>query len=143
MKAPEITPSITLPVRRKERSLSSLVVSTPRVSTQSGMTGRRSKSIVRKSVRSSFSIEKLVKKDGDSQEDHPESSSSPETLNKFTQTVRQVMFSVSRAPNYFLQSFDMFCLLQSSLFPEKKLYFYSYNSAEFFPCRAVCAFFTR
>lgn len=92
VKAPEIPPSVTLPVRRKERSLSSLVVSTPRVSTQSGMTGRRSKSIARKSLRgSSFSIEKPVKKEEDSGEDRPESSSSPETLNKFTQNSRQVM----------------------------------------------------
>lgn len=88
VKAPEIAPSITLPVRRKERSLSSLVVITPRVSAQTGMTGRRSKS-ARKPLRSSFSIEKLVKKEEDSQEDRPESSSSPETLNKFTQTIRQ------------------------------------------------------
>nr|XP_027095624.1 E3 ubiquitin protein ligase DRIP2 isoform X1 [Coffea arabica] len=90
VKAPEIPPSVTLPVRRKERSLSSLVVSTPRVSAQSGMTGRRSKSIARKSLRgSSFSIEKPVKKEEDSGEDRPESSSSPETLNKFTQNIRQ------------------------------------------------------
>ncbi|CAI9107704.1 OLC1v1007130C1 [Oldenlandia corymbosa var. corymbosa] len=89
VKAPEIPPSITLPVRRKERSLSSLVVSTPRVSTQSGMTGRRSKSIARKSLRgSSFSIEKPVKKEEVSEE-HPESSGSPETLNKFAQNFRQ------------------------------------------------------
>lgn len=95
MKAPEIAPSVTLPARRKERSLSSLVVITPRVSAQAGMTGRRSKS-ARKPLRSSFSIEKLVKKEEDSQEDHPESSSSPETLNKFTQTIRQVTCSVAK-----------------------------------------------
>ncbi|KAL3517646.1 hypothetical protein ACH5RR_020235 [Cinchona calisaya] len=90
VKAPEIPSSVTLPVRRKERSLSSLVVSTPRVSTQSGMTGRRSKSIARKSLRgSSFSIEKPVKKEEDSSGDHPESFSSPGTQNKFTQNIRQ------------------------------------------------------
>ncbi|KAL3531269.1 hypothetical protein ACH5RR_010591 [Cinchona calisaya] len=89
VKAPEIPPSVTLPARRKERSLLSLGVSTPRVSTQSGMTGRRSKSIARKSLRgSSFSIEKPVKEE-DSAEDRPESSSSPEKLNKFSQNIRQ------------------------------------------------------
>ncbi|KAK9281202.1 hypothetical protein L1049_004097 [Liquidambar formosana] len=92
VKAPEAVPSVTLPVRRKERSLSSLVVSTPRVSTQTTMTGRRTKAVARKSSAlrgSSFSIEKPIKKEEDSVEDHPESSSSPETLNKFTQNVRQ------------------------------------------------------
>ncbi|KAI3449722.1 hypothetical protein Pfo_006387 [Paulownia fortunei] len=90
VKAPEVLSPVTLPAKRKERSLSSLVVSTPRVSTQSGMTGRRSKSIARKASRgSSFTIEKPVKKEEDSMEDHPESSSSPETLNKFTQNTRQ------------------------------------------------------
>ncbi|KAL0389434.1 UNVERIFIED_CONTAM: E3 ubiquitin protein ligase DRIP2 [Sesamum calycinum] len=54
------------------------------------MTGRRSKSIARKASKgSSFTIEKPVKKEDDSLEDHPESSSSPETLNKFTQSTRQ------------------------------------------------------
>nr|GMD18628.1 E3 ubiquitin protein ligase DRIP2-like [Ipomoea batatas] len=88
--APEVVPSVMLPVKRKERSLSSLVVNTPRVSTQSGMTGRRSKSVARKSLRgSSFSIEKPMKKEEANIEDQPESSNSPETLNKFTQNVRQ------------------------------------------------------
>ncbi|KAK4344789.1 hypothetical protein RND71_034965 [Anisodus tanguticus] len=87
--APEIVPSVELPVRRKEISLSSLVVSTPRVSTQTGMTGRRSKSVARKTLRgSTFSIEKPLKKEEGSGEDHLDSSSSPETLNKFTQNIR-------------------------------------------------------
>lgn len=91
MKAPEVVPSVTLPVRRKERSLSSLVVSTPRVSSQSGMTGRRSKSIARKPLRGpTFSVEKLINKEEGSAEDQPENSTSPETLDKFTQNVRQV-----------------------------------------------------
>ncbi|KAG6403028.1 hypothetical protein SASPL_135243 [Salvia splendens] len=51
VRAPEVVSPVTSPVKRKERSLSSLVVSTPRVSTQSGMTGRRSKSITRKASR--------------------------------------------------------------------------------------------
>ncbi|GFP99581.1 E3 ubiquitin protein ligase drip2 [Phtheirospermum japonicum] len=85
--APEIVTPIVLPAKRKERSLSSLVVSTPRVSPHTGMTGRRSKSTARKASKgSSFTIEKPVKNIVD---DHPESSSSPETLNKFTQHSRQ------------------------------------------------------
>ncbi|KAL8530395.1 hypothetical protein ACS0TY_007435 [Phlomoides rotata] len=90
VKAPEVASPVTLPAKRKERSLSSLVVSTPRVSTQSGMTGRRSKSIARKAARgSSFTIEKPVKKEEDSMEDHRESSSSPEALDKFSQNMKQ------------------------------------------------------
>uniref|UniRef100_A0A7N0SVM4 E3 ubiquitin protein ligase DRIP2 n=1 Tax=Kalanchoe fedtschenkoi TaxID=63787 RepID=A0A7N0SVM4_KALFE len=44
VKAPEVTvPSISLPLKRKERSLSSLVVSTPKVSVQTNLIGRRTK----------------------------------------------------------------------------------------------------
>ena len=91
--APEVVPSTTLPARRKERSLSSLVVSTPRVSTQTSMTGRRSRAVARKAAAlqgSRFSIEKLIKKEEDSVQDHPESSSSPEISNKFPQNNGQV-----------------------------------------------------
>ncbi|KAI4301159.1 hypothetical protein L6164_034466 [Bauhinia variegata] len=86
-KAPEVAPSVTLPARRKERSLSSLVVSTPRVSAQATMTGRRTKPTRKASGlrASTFSIEKTIKKEEESVEDHPESSSSPDILNKFTQ----------------------------------------------------------
>ncbi|PPS02791.1 hypothetical protein GOBAR_AA17872 [Gossypium barbadense] len=91
-KPPEVLPPITMPTRRKERSLSSLVVNAPKVSTQTTMTGRRTKAVARKagSLRgSSFSVEKPVKRERDSVEDHKESASSPETLNKFTQNKRQ------------------------------------------------------
>ncbi|KAL3644934.1 hypothetical protein CASFOL_010114 [Castilleja foliolosa] len=96
VQAPEIVPpvSIMLPAKRKERSLSSLVVSTPRVSssTQIGMTGRRSKSTARKAPRgSSFTIERalVVRRDEESMDEQPESSSSPDTLKNFTQNTRQ------------------------------------------------------
>ncbi|XP_042513522.1 E3 ubiquitin protein ligase DRIP2 [Macadamia integrifolia] len=92
VKAPEVVPSISLPVRRKERSLSSLVVSTPRVSAQTGLTGRRTKAVARKSNAlrgSSFTIEDPVRKEEDATEDRPGSSSSPETLNKIFQNRRQ------------------------------------------------------
>ncbi|KAF3436210.1 hypothetical protein FNV43_RR23302 [Rhamnella rubrinervis] len=64
VKAPEVVAAVTIPVRRKERSLSSLVVSTPRVSNHTTMTGRRTKAVARKAaVRgSSFSVEKLLRK---------------------------------------------------------------------------------
>ncbi|XAR61139.1 hypothetical protein NMG60_11034762 [Bertholletia excelsa] len=91
MMAPEATPSVMLPARRKERSLSSLVVCTPRVSAQTALTGRRSKAIARKASAlrgSSFPAEKPVKKEG-SVEDHPDSSSSPETPTKFPHNIRQ------------------------------------------------------
>ncbi|KAH6755420.1 DREB2A-interacting protein 2 [Perilla frutescens var. hirtella] len=89
VKTPEVVAPITLPAKRKERSLSSLVVSTPRISTQSGMTGRRSKSITRKASRGSVTIEKPVKKKDNSMEGQHESSSSPEMLNRSTQNTRQ------------------------------------------------------
>lgn len=87
VKAPEIVTPVVLPAKRKERSLSSLVVSTPRVSTQAGMTGRRSKSIARKASRgSSFTVEKPVM---NSVDDQSESSSSQEMLIKSTHNNRQ------------------------------------------------------
>ncbi|OIT06927.1 PREDICTED: E3 ubiquitin protein ligase DRIP2-like [Nicotiana attenuata] len=89
VKAPEIVPSVALPVRRKERSLSSLVVSTPRVSTQTGMRGKRSKSAARKVLPgSTFPVERPIKNEEDSGEE-PDSSSSPETLKRFAQNKRQ------------------------------------------------------
>lgn len=97
MKAPESVPSTTLPIRRKERSLSQLVVNTPKVSSQTTMTGKRTKATARKASAlqgSNFSIEKAVKKEEDSAGDRPESSSSPETLSKFAQNIRQVMKSI-------------------------------------------------
>ncbi|CAN4113679.1 unnamed protein product [Withania somnifera] len=89
VKEPEIVPSVTLPVRRKERSLSSLDVSTPRVSMHTGMTGRRSKSVARKTLRgSTFSIEKAIKSEEDSG-DEPDSSSSADIFKKPAQSKRQ------------------------------------------------------
>lgn len=94
VKTPEPAPSVPLPARRKERSLSSLVVSTPTVSTQATMTGRRTKPTRKASGlrASSFSIEKPIKKEEELLEDRPESSSSPDTSNKFAQhTTGQVV----------------------------------------------------
>ncbi|KAG8648120.1 E3 ubiquitin protein ligase DRIP2 isoform X2 [Manihot esculenta] len=90
IKAPEVMPSIALPAKRKERSLSSLVVSTPQVPMQTGLTGRRSKASARKAaaVRCSFIVDESNKKE-DSAEDHPMSSSTPESPNKVVQNKRQ------------------------------------------------------
>ncbi|KAL6527673.1 hypothetical protein OROMI_029484 [Orobanche minor] len=86
VKPPQVVAPVMLPIKRKERSLSSLVVSTPRISTHTGMTGRRSKSIARKASKgSSFTIEKHLKSFVDS---HRDRSSSPEVSNKFPQHVR-------------------------------------------------------
>ncbi|CAH1417753.1 unnamed protein product [Lactuca virosa] len=89
VKAPEV-----VPLRRKERSLSSLVVTAPRVSpstptkTTITMTGKRSKVTPRKKSRgSSFSIEKPLLKKQQEQQDSismEESSTSHETSNKIT-----------------------------------------------------------
>lgn len=89
-KAPE-APSVT-PVKRKERSLSSLVVDAPRVSPQTSRTGKRTKATPRKtsSLRGpSFHLEKPDKDDEDSAEDLPERFSSPEMSNKLTPNNRQ------------------------------------------------------
>ncbi|CAK9314859.1 unnamed protein product [Citrullus colocynthis] len=82
--APEVSPLASLPVKRKERSLSSLVVNTPKVSMQSGgLTGRRSKNVARKAAAlrgCSFGIEEPLKKEEDSGEDRTASSSSSDYL---------------------------------------------------------------
>ncbi|XP_065853342.1 E3 ubiquitin protein ligase DRIP2-like [Euphorbia lathyris] len=90
IQAPEVMPSITLPAKRKERSLSSLVVSTPKMPMQTGLTGRRSKAGARKAaaLRCNFSLEETNKKE-DSAEDHPMSSSSPESPNRSSPNKRQ------------------------------------------------------
>lgn len=91
-KAPVSVSSVLLPARRKERSLSSLVVSTPRVCTQSTMTGRRTKPARKASglQGSSFSIEKLIKKEEELLEDHQDNSCSPDTSNKSAKNGGQV-----------------------------------------------------
>nr|XP_025662692.1 E3 ubiquitin protein ligase DRIP2 isoform X2 [Arachis hypogaea] len=52
--APQVVPSITLPAKRKERSLSSLVVNAPKVSNQTGFTGKRTKSGTRKAAEETY-----------------------------------------------------------------------------------------
>ncbi|KAL7599113.1 hypothetical protein Lser_V15G27153 [Lactuca serriola] len=94
-------PEVVVPLRRKERSLSSLVVTAPRVSpspqtptkTTITMTGKRSKVTPRKKSRgSSFCIEKPLLKKQQEQQDSismEESSTSHETSNKITHNSKQ------------------------------------------------------
>lgn len=86
-------PSTSAPAKRKERSLSSLVVSTPKVPIQTGLTGRRTKANARKRVAAfrgcSFSVEENLKKE-DFAEGHPSGSSSHDSLNKINQSKQQV-----------------------------------------------------
>ncbi|KAK8702086.1 hypothetical protein V6N13_020456 [Hibiscus sabdariffa] len=96
VKAPGVLPPVTMPTRRKERSLSYLVVNAPKVSTQTTMTGKRTKAVARKASAlrgSNYSMERPLKREEDSMGDHRESASSPETLNKFTQNKRQCISS--------------------------------------------------
>ncbi|XP_050224542.1 E3 ubiquitin protein ligase DRIP2-like [Mercurialis annua] len=90
IKAPEVMPSIALPPKRKERSLSSLVVSAPKAPMQTGFTGRRTKAGTRKVVpsRCNFSVEEFNKNE-DSLEDHPMSSSSPGSPSRLVQNKMQ------------------------------------------------------
>ncbi|KAJ8759443.1 hypothetical protein K2173_006976 [Erythroxylum novogranatense] len=90
VRAPDVMSSIVLPAKRKERSLSSLVVSAPKVPIQTGMTGRRSKSSARKvpALRGCNTVEESCKKE-DSADGHPMSSSSPESPNKIAEDKRQ------------------------------------------------------
>lgn len=77
IQAPEVLSSIMLPAKRKERSLSSLVVSAPKVPIQTGFTGKRTKTSTRKatSLRGcSFILEDSIKKEETNGEDNNVSS---------------------------------------------------------------------
>ncbi|KAG7653329.1 Zinc finger RING-type [Arabidopsis suecica] len=87
VKAPGI---VSVLAKRKERSISSLVVSTPRLSAQAGTTGRRTKAATRKELRNGSLAERRVKKEESSGDELLESTSSPDTLNKFTQNKRHL-----------------------------------------------------
>ncbi|KAA0057421.1 E3 ubiquitin protein ligase DRIP2-like [Cucumis melo var. makuwa] len=92
VKTPEIAPVVLPPVRRKERSLSSLVVNSPRVSSHATTTGRRTAAAAARIASilrtPRVSSEKRVKKEDDSVDDRSESSSSFETSDKFNQNKR-------------------------------------------------------
>ncbi|CAO2837090.1 unnamed protein product [Amaranthus hypochondriacus] len=87
---PEVAPVNSPPAKRKERSLSSLVVNTPRISIQAGVTGKRKRAGRKGSAPrgASPATEEAPKKEESSVEDH-DGSSSPETLNKIMQNKKQ------------------------------------------------------
>ncbi|KAI0498049.1 hypothetical protein KFK09_021290 [Dendrobium nobile] len=95
---PEVVQSITLPVRRKERSLSSLGVITPRIGVQSSLTGRRTKAVARRASAArgpSPLIGEHKKKEDDN--DGVVDSSSTENLVKMAHSRRQ---SCAEASSY-------------------------------------------
>ncbi|KAG1358571.1 E3 ubiquitin protein ligase DRIP2 [Cocos nucifera] len=83
-------PSVLLPVRIKERSLSSLVVNTPRVASQTGLTGRRTKASRRAAALSgpSPTRNESVRKEDDGGV-QAKNSNSFETLSKTIKNRRQ------------------------------------------------------
>lgn len=93
IKAPEVLPSVSLPAKRKERSLSSLVITAPKVPLQTGFTGKRTKSGTRKAAAlrgCNFTVEEPIKKEETYAEDNPVSSSSPDLSNIIAQNKSQV-----------------------------------------------------
>ncbi|XP_010457826.1 PREDICTED: E3 ubiquitin protein ligase DRIP1-like [Camelina sativa] len=90
VKAPEM---VSLPTKRKERSISSLVVSTPRVSAQGGTTGRRTKAATRKELRNGSLAERSVKKEESSGDELLEGISSPDTNKRQLKKSRKESFS--------------------------------------------------
>eukprot|EP01018_Ginkgo_biloba_P005330 Gb_34801 [translate_table: standard] len=88
MKAPESIPLVSAPARRKERSLSSLVINTPPVSTQAGFPSR-TKAVARKAAASRGLVNKLnCGREVDDAHDHSERLDSSERSSK--------MFMLSR-----------------------------------------------
>ncbi|KAF5462834.1 hypothetical protein F2P56_018808 [Juglans regia] len=99
VEGPEVTATSFLPVKRKERSLSSLVVGTAKGPMQIGLTGRRTKA-ARKAAAirgCSFTVAESAKKE-DSAEDHLFSSSSHDSQSKTTRIKRQD-YSVAEPSN--------------------------------------------
>ncbi|CAL4943278.1 unnamed protein product [Urochloa decumbens] len=93
IKAEEVSSPVSPPTKRKERSISSLVVNTPKVK-PTGLTGRRTRAVARKAAAAAALrdlgpiIEDPVKKEIDSCDSH--SSSLPANLSKAPQTRKQI-----------------------------------------------------
>ncbi|CAL4926298.1 unnamed protein product [Urochloa decumbens] len=93
IKAEEVSSPVSPPTKRKERSISSLVVNTPKVK-PTGLTGRRTRAVARKAAAAAALrdlgpiIEDPVKKEIDSCDSH--SSSLPANSSKAPPTRRQI-----------------------------------------------------
>ncbi|KAF8721868.1 hypothetical protein HU200_022812 [Digitaria exilis] len=91
IKAEEVPSPTSLPTKRKERSISSLVVNTPKVK-PTGLTGRRTRAVARKAAAAAAAaaalrglgpiIEDPVKKEIDSCDSHSQTSSLPANSSK-------------------------------------------------------------
>ncbi|CAL4891178.1 unnamed protein product [Urochloa decumbens] len=91
--AEEAESPIALPVKRKERSISSLVVSTPRI-TPAGSTGRRTRAVTRKAAALRGLgpiIADPLKKDNDNSNKQTDTSTLLNSLSKVPQTRRQLL----------------------------------------------------
>ncbi|BAT94966.1 E3 ubiquitin protein [Vigna angularis] len=86
IKAQEVLSSISLPTKRKERSLSSLVVSAPKVSMQPGFTGKRTKTSTRKAAAAlrgcGFLLESIKKEETNGEDNTDPSMAEPSKKHK-------------------------------------------------------------
>ncbi|WVZ59878.1 hypothetical protein U9M48_009967 [Paspalum notatum var. saurae] len=95
VKAEEVPSAISLPAKRKERSISSLVVNTPKVKSTS-LTGRRTRAVARKAAAAATLhglgpiVEDPVKKEIDGCDSHSQNSSLPANSSKAQQTRIQI-----------------------------------------------------
>ncbi|VAI21631.1 unnamed protein product [Triticum turgidum subsp. durum] len=101
IKAEDVASPDSPPNKRKERSISSLVVHTPRL-TPTGSTGRRTKVVTRKAAAALHSlgptVDNPVKKENSDKSAH--SSSLPANLGKVPKTKRQILSNAEEASNY-------------------------------------------
>lgn len=84
--------------REKSRSLSSLVISSPKVQTTVEVKGRRTKpATTKKQSGTKFTQNKFTDNDSESSDDYRhERSTSPETVNKYTRRMRRVWDTIPR-----------------------------------------------
>jgi E3 ubiquitin-protein ligase DRIP len=88
-------PTITLPAKRKERSISSLV-ETPKMATQSTLTGRRTKAARRAITSQTFSLGKLPNKYEDCDQKTEEASPPKSTKMTTSANKKQVVLMYSQ-----------------------------------------------
>ncbi|KAL6637260.1 hypothetical protein ACP70R_024832 [Stipagrostis hirtigluma subsp. patula] len=102
IKAEEVPSPVSLPSKIKERSISSLVVNTPKVK-PTGLTGRRTRAVARKAATSLRDlgpiIEDPVKKENDSSDSYSQNSNLPANSGKVPQTRRQISSNAEASNN--------------------------------------------